>query len=157
MPITLPELHRVVAVAADRQWYHYTHGTHDRHGYDRDRWTTAVESMGAELVVHNLLHRPWAPVCDDPARDRLGDVGPGVQVRWHSQADGFLFVRPTDPDDHVYIHVRGVMPNMEIVGCIEGHKAKRREWLTRLGKKDRPPVHAVPDRYLRQVRDDLTY
>lgn len=134
----------------------------DRFG-DRDDNGWQIDTTGAlgELVVAKHWGIYWDPV---PRRVRgQGDVGP-LEVRCTERETGRLIVRPTDPDDGLFVLVVGagsvratngrtVGRRYRIVGWISGPDARRRELEQPDGGR-RPPAWFVPQTDLRPL-DEL--
>lgn len=118
---------------------------------DGDEWESDVQACAAELAVAKALDRYWA---DSAELDPDGDVGslpPHVHVRHTPLAAGRLILRPTDPDDGVFVLVTGELPTFEVVGWLGGREGKVGEPVD-VGN-GRPPCWMVPRAALRPIEE----
>jgi len=75
----------------------------------------------------------------------IPDVGCNVQIRT-TAPNLRLIVRPEDPSDQYFVHIRGECPTYEVVGWILGKDAKQPGWLEAVN--GRSPAYFVPDNAL---------
>lgn len=90
---------------------------HTRHS----NWSTDIDGAAAELAAAKVLGLFWSPSVNT---FKAPDVG-SIQVRSTSYASGHLLVRPNDPDDAVFLFLRGSYHRWEVVGSIRSSSAKQ--------------------------------
>ena len=111
------------------------------------------ETVGAcaEMAVSKALGFPWTPSVN--TFHHIADVGKEIEVRGTTRIDGSLIVRDNDPDHRFYFLVVGEPPNLEVVGYIQGSKAKQEQWLRN------PNGHReswfVPQNELQKLREEV--
>lgn len=117
-------------------------------------WSDHIEGACGELAAAKALAIYWEPTVNTFKTG--GDVG-RHQVRTRSRSDYQLLVRQSDPDDALFILVRGRAPSLTVVGWMRGRDAKRAEWSKTHG--GRPAAFFVPDDELQDIaniRDTTT-
>lgn len=111
-----------------------------------DGWDRNIEGAIGEMAVAKALGIFWSASIGTYRNG--ADVGLW-QVRTRRKDFYQLLVRPSDPDDVRFYHVKGRSPSFEIVGWMLGKDAKRSEWLREYGGP--PAAYFVPDEYLNPV------
>jgi hypothetical protein len=110
----------------------------ERKGWDRD-----IEGAAAELVVADYLGVYWPASVNADKADP--DVGDRIQVRSSHRPDAQLIVRPGDRLDHIYVLVTGRIPDLRLIGWVQGEKCKQDSaWFTNNGREDLPKAWFVP-------------
>lgn len=110
---------------------------------DDDRqWNMHIEGAMGELVAAKFFNLHWDGGVN---KFQTADFGP-VQVRTRSKPEYELLVRENNPDDHVYLLVRGQCPTYDVVGWLTGRDAKQKQFRRRWG--NRPAAYFVPDKFL---------
>lgn len=114
---------------------------------------THVQGVAAELAVAKLTNR--FPRFNLPLVAGTPDVGHSIEVRRNTRTSGRLVIRPNDPEDRIYVLVRGEYPLFDVVGWIRGADGKREEWL------DNPynnwPAYFIPAEALTPFPDSYAY
>lgn len=109
-----------------------------------------AQSAVAELLVARCTNRKWLSSGEVPDKPEDGDVEGGIQVRHTSYGTGSLIVHPEDNDQHKFVLVVGKDEYMRVVGYIDGHKAKSRNWW----RSDvRYPAYFVPQSALNDIAE----
>lgn len=107
---------------------------------DQPSWNYHVEGAAGEMAFCKWLNEFWiGGFCTFKGADHSTNI----QVRTNRREDGCLNVRPKDNDSHYYVLLTGIAPTYIIRGWILGKNAKKKQWLTRYGKKY-DPCYAVP-------------
>jgi hypothetical protein len=110
------------------------------------RWEIDVEGACAEVAVAKALGLFWD---GSVGTFRRPDLHGRIQVRLcRNRRYPSLVVRPKDNDSDIFVLVLGSAPNYEIVGMIEGGRAKRGQWLKSVSGRE--PAYFVPG-------EDLTW
>lgn len=91
-----------------------------------------IESAGAEKAVAKLLNIDW-PASINCFNQGVADVGRNTEVRYRTKDEYDLLVRPRDPDERIYVLVRGALPDYEIIGWMRGQEAKQDRFLSNPG------------------------
>lgn len=86
------------------------------------------EVVGAcgEMAFSKAINKPWD--CSVNTFHDRPDVS-GVEIRTTDNINGCLIIRDNDSPERWYYLVVGEPPNMRIVGSIQGHMARRPEYL----------------------------
>jgi hypothetical protein len=119
-----------------------------------NNWGIDIEAAGAELAVAKVFGLWWNALVKNPVL-KYPDVG-NLQVRHTLRTEGRLIVHATEPDDDVFVLVRGCMPRYLVVGWIKGSDAKHADfwfegdgraaffvWDSRLGSLTTAPFKAL--------------
>lgn len=93
-------------------------------------WGYNIESAGAEYLVSLETGQRWNCEIGIDMHPKPADVGERIEVRWTEHTNGHLPIYYDDPIDRLYYMVVGHMPNLEIVGCINGEQGMRDEYRT---------------------------
>ena len=117
--------------------------THELREEDDRAWTFHIEGALGELVAAKFFGLHW-----DGGVNKFSatDFGP-VQIRTRTKPEYELIVREKDPDDNVFLLVRGMCPTYNIVGWSFGRDAKNIKFRRRWG--NRPAAYFVPDKCLK--------
>ena len=145
LPVTLtwPEVVHAVLTGARRHYESTRKGSQPAHGFTGDSLSIHIDGAAAEMACAKALGLYWsAPV--NTYKD--ADLGEDIQVRLRRETGRQLIVRPSDSDEHRYVHVTGTIPDFTVHGWIYGKDAKRDEWSQEYG--GRPPAYFVPDEAL---------
>ena len=118
---------------------------HGRAGGDED--TDHILGACGEIAAARVLGRYWG---GDVNSFKRADIGRNVQVRTRSRHDWELLVRPDDDSEAIFILVTGAPPRLRVHGWMQGHDAKRADWLRDHG--GRPPAFFVPQAALRPLK-----
>lgn len=152
--LDLHSVERAREVAVRREKTAQAHGWQHAHGWcGDDPFEPHIEGACAELAVAVLLDRPW--IAETMPDGQKGDVVPGLQVRATRHQGGHLILHPTDLNDHFFVLVTGVRPNLTVVGGLWARDGKRQEWW-REPQRGRP-CFMVPPRGLRDWTIDRRY
>jgi hypothetical protein len=113
------------------------------HGVDRNIYAMAngrvphhdqpLSTLWESNIVGSLAERAVAKLLGlypegETSPGYTGDVG-GVEVRATQRPDGRLIVRDNDHDEAPFVLVRGIVPDLTVVGWLHGRDAKRPDWL----------------------------
>lgn len=120
--LTWSEVRVAALTGVDRNCYGIHHGLNPARPLPG--WDAHVVGALGELAVAKLLGRYAAREHTDRA---TGDVA-GLQVRATWLDAGRLILRTRDVDEAWYVLVRGMPPDLEVVGAITGGAGKRPEW-----------------------------
>lgn len=89
---------------------------------ERDSWEGNIEGAGAEYLASIETGLPWHMEIKKDLFPKPPDVGDDIEVRWTRHADGHLTIYDDDPIERRYCLVIGRMPNLELVGIVEGER-----------------------------------
>jgi hypothetical protein len=144
--LTPMELEVGAMVGMHRQMESVLAGRANQHGYKGEHeWEINIQGALAELAFSKYANWYWAaPVNTFSAPD----CGKNVQVRWRSQFDWDLIIRPKDDDEQIYVLVVGTAPTFKVCGWIRGRDGKKKEYEKCHG--GRPPAYFVPQSALNQ-------
>lgn len=121
----------------------------------KDLFDTNIKGAAAEMAVAKALDMYWDGSVD--TFKGKADVGFDIEVRMTDMRIPKLIFRPGDPVDRKYVlaqnlWVNGGKPKFELLGWLEGKKAKRKKFLTDNGN-GRKPAYFVPVNELNLMRD----
>lgn len=143
--LTADEWAQASMVALLRQHHSLHRGSADSL-YDKS-WMAqySIHLLGAcgELSVAKAIGCHWPAHVN--SFKSLPDLPPDIEVRHRTKSHYDLIVRPDDPDDRKYYLTLGdvdELPNVHVVGWIQGAQAKRGEWLR--GHGGWKPAYFVP-------------
>lgn len=126
----------------------------NNHGLKGNAWTESIEGYCSELVVAKALGVYYS--AGHGKGFKGADVADNVQVRWASQDNYRLIVRPADQTNDVYVLVTGIAPDFTIKGFMPGSLAKQDRYLDNPGN-DRPDAWWVPQSELFIIDDLIAY
>ena len=126
-------------------------GSHHKYGMTKHGWTEHIEGSAAELAVAKYLDIYWNGSVD--TFKRAADVGQNIEVRWRSNPEWDLIVRPDDDDDAWFVLVVGACPNYRILGAMRGRDGKQDGWRQEYG--GRTPAFFVPQAHLHPIEQVL--
>lgn len=121
-------------------------GYENKHGLQGPGWNQDIQGACGELAVAKYLNVFWDGTMDSFT---AGADVQGLQVR-STDRDGRLIIRPTDPDDAVFILARGGPLEWEIAGWILGRDGKQEEFCGD-PTGNRPAAYFVPIHALRPM------
>jgi len=121
-----------------------------------DQWTMALEGACGEIAVAKVLNTYWHGPVDTFKKGF--DVG-NYQVRARQERKDRkgnivkveLIVRDDDRDDDIFIFVVGTCPNYEVMGWIEGRRAKQAHWSEDYGNRE--AAYFIPREHLNPIED----
>ena len=97
------------------------------------QWQNIVNGTVSEYAIAKWLGIHWNPTQDRPDTD-LGDIGTRIQIRMTDLEDGCLIVKPTDPDNHIFVFVIGSTMEADppyrfkLAGIKLGKDCKKLKW-----------------------------
>jgi hypothetical protein len=122
-------------------------GVEKKNVYTRNEITTQFCAAGAEPAAAKIFNQYWAGI-GDPTKP---DVGPHIEVKWTDWENGYLAIDKDNPDDWIYVLVRGDFPEYEIVGWIKGKDGKQEHrwtynentgnWFYKVLEHELTPIH----------------
>jgi hypothetical protein len=139
--LTAEEVAMAASVAVHRGIDAIIHNRQNNHGFKGNGWTENIEGFCAELVVAKALDVYYSAGAGKSFKG--ADVAENVQVRWASQDNYRLIVRPADSSDDFYVLVTGQAPTYTIKGFTSGKLAKQDKYLDNPGN-GRPDAWWVP-------------
>jgi hypothetical protein len=106
-----------------------------------------IQAAGAEMAVAKFLTEPWTASLNpqEPA------ISPNIHVRTTKCPNGRLKIEKTAADDHIFVLVRGSIPEYFIIGWILGKEGKRPEWLD--NPDDHGAAYWIPESALNSVQE----
>lgn len=117
---------------------------HEQDGMDPTRgWQNDVEGALGEAALAKYLNMFWLGV----GHKTIPDVG-HVDCRTTPNPTLGLKIRPKDPGDRWFYHVRGLEGTYRIIGKLQARDGKKPEYLRDPTKKGRKPAYFVPEREL---------
>lgn len=152
--LSLEEIAMAAAVAVHRNLDAIRNNRKNNHGFQGNGWTENIEGYCAELVVSKALNQYYS--AGDSKGFKGADVAENIQVRWASQDNYRLIVRPPDNTDHFYVLVTGEAPTYDIKGFIHGKNAKQDRYHDNPGN-GRPDAWWVPQFALEPIEELSEY
>lgn len=141
--LTAAEVSIAAQVGCRRNIEAMVKGLKPKHGFKGSNWDIHIEGACGEMAFAKALGLYW-----DGSVNTFkygGDVG-RFQIRTRSESHYQLIVRNDDDDDAIFWLVTGKCPQYNVVGCIEGRKAKCLQYSATYG--NRPPAYFVPNEQL---------
>jgi hypothetical protein len=99
---------------------------------DMEKVITDILGACGEIAVAKALNRYWCPGIN--TFSDVPDVGKNIEVKSTPRPDGNLLIQYDDPEERIYVLVRGSLPTLELVGYITGRAAKQKQWWMNPGK-----------------------
>jgi len=146
--LTPEELAMAASVAVHRGIDAIRHNRQNNHGFKGNGWTENIEGFCAELVVAKALGVFYSAGAGKGFKG--ADVAENIQVRWTSEKNNRLIVRPADNTEDFYVLVTGIAPTFTIAGFTSGELAKQDQYLDNPGN-GRPDAWWVPQKDLQPL------
>lgn len=139
--LSLEEIAMGAAIAVHRGLDAIRNERKNNHGFVGNGWTENIEGYCAELAVAKALDVYYS--AGDGKGFKGADVADKVQVRWATNDNYRLIVRPADHTDYYYVLVTGEAPTYDIKGFIHGSYAKTDLYMEDV-QNGRPPAWFIP-------------
>lgn len=139
--LSLEEVAMGAAVAVHRGIDAIKHSRKNNHGFVGNGWTENIEGYCAEIAVSKALGLYYS--AGDGKGFKGADVSEKIQVRWASEENYRLIIRPADHTDYFYVLVTGIAPTYTIRGFIHGSDAKKDYYYDNPGN-GRPDAWWIP-------------
>lgn len=150
MKVTLSpeEIAMGAAVAVHRGIEAIRQERQNNHGFVGNGWGENIEGYCAEMAVSKALKTYYG--AGDGQGFKGADVSDKIQVRWASQENYRLIIRPADRTDYFYVLVTGIAPTYTIRGFIHGFDAKKDHYFDN-PRNGRPDAWWIPQAALQPI------